>query len=131
MSKNAILTGLVIFILAVLLPFWVNLGGTAAAPKPEISARAKAAGRCILDKYDMRADHMQLLGKWRNSVVRHSNRLYKTADGKVFTMSLSTGKNSCLGCHEGKEKFCDKCHNYANVAPYCWECHTTPKEINQ
>ncbi len=131
MSKNAILTGLIIFILAVLLPFWVNLGGTAAAPKPVISARAKAAGRCILDKYDMRADHMELLNQWRNSVVRHSNRLYKTADGKVFTMSLATGKQSCLGCHDGKKEFCDKCHNYANVEPYCWECHTDPKEINQ
>lgn len=131
MNKNAIIAGLVIFVVVALMPFWITIGGTEAAPKPEISAKAKAAGRCILDKYDMRAEHMKLLGIWRNSVVRDSNRLYKTADGKVFTMSLSTGEQSCLGCHEDKAKFCDKCHEYADAQPYCWECHTNPKEISQ
>ena len=38
-------------------------------------------------------------------------------------------EKSCLGCHEDKTKFCDKCHTYASVNPYCWDCHTNPKEI--
>ncbi|MGD8893899.1 MAG: menaquinol oxidoreductase, partial [Desulfobacterales bacterium] len=36
--------------------------------------------------------------------------------------------NTCLDCHEEKAEFCDKCHNYASVSPYCWECHIDPKE---
>ena len=26
-----------------------------------------------------------------------------------------------------KADFCDKCHTYASVKPYCWDCHTEPK----
>jgi hypothetical protein len=102
---------------------------TQAAPEPELSAKAKDAKKCVLDKYDMRANHMSLLDEWRDSVVRDADRLYTSANGHTFNMSLSTGENSCLGCHEDKEKFCDTCHTYASVTPYCWECHTNPKEI--
>ena len=129
MSKSAIFTGLVIFIIIALFPFWINLGETTPAPEPELLGKAKAAKKCVLDKMDMRANHMSLLDEWRDSVVRDSNRIYTNADGKEFQMSLSTGDNSCLGCHEDKSKFCDKCHTYASVDPYCWECHTDPKEI--
>jgi hypothetical protein len=37
-------------------------------------------------------------------------------------------QNTCLNCHNNKSKFCDQCHNYAEVTPYCWECHIEPKE---
>jgi hypothetical protein len=129
MSKSAIFTGLVIFVIIALFPFWINLGETKPAPEPELLGKAKAAKKCVLDKVDMRANHMSLLDEWRDSVVRDSNRIYTNADGKEFAMSLSTGENSCIGCHEDKSKFCDKCHTYASVDPYCWECHTDPKEI--
>jgi len=33
-----------------------------------------------------------------------------------------------MDCHNNKTKFCDQCHNYAGVSPYCWECHIEPKE---
>ncbi len=131
MSKNAIIAGLMVFVAAALFPFWFNIGGSNAAPEIELSANAKAAKNCVLDKYEMRANHMSLLDEWRDSVVRDADRLYKGANGKTFNMSLSTGENSCLGCHTDKEKFCDRCHTYASVDPYCWECHTDPKEINQ
>ena len=29
----------------------------------------------------------------------------------------------CLDCHKNKSNFCDKCHDYMGVKPYCWECH--------
>jgi hypothetical protein len=77
----------------------------------------------------MRAEHMYLLDVWRDSVVRDAARKYTGTNGETFNMSLSTGENSCLGCHEDKAKFCDSCHDYASVSPYCWECHTNPKEI--
>ncbi len=130
MNKNTIIAGLVIFVAAVLSPIWFNMVTTTqAAPEPELSAKAKAAKKCVLDKFDMRANHMSLLDDWRDSVVRDADRMYTAANGHEFNMSLSTGENSCLGCHEDKEKFCDSCHTYASVTPYCWECHTTPKEI--
>jgi len=130
MNKNYIITGLVIFVLTVLSPFWFNMiTTTQAAPEPELLGNAKQAKQCVLDKYDMRANHMALLDEWRDSVVRDTNRLYTNERDKTFEMSLSTGDQSCLGCHEDKSKFCDTCHTYASTSPYCWECHTNPKEI--
>ncbi len=130
MNKNYIITGLVIFVLAVLSPFWFNMiTDTQAAPEPELLGKAKTEKKCVLDKYEMRANHMSLLDEWRDSVVRDADRMYKAANGHSFNMSLSTGENSCLGCHEDKTKFCDSCHTYASVDPYCWDCHTNPKEI--
>lgn len=130
MTKNMIVTGLAVFVLAVLSPFWFNLVTTTqAAPEPELLGPAKEAKKCVLDKYEMRANHMSLLDEWRDSVVRDADRIYVAANGHAFNMSLSTGENSCLGCHEDKAKFCDACHTYTSVDPYCWECHTNPKEI--
>ncbi len=125
-----IMAGLVVFVLAVLSPFWFNLiTSTQAAPKPELLGKAAKVKKCVLDKYEMRAEHMFLLDVWRDSVVRDAARKYTGTNGETFNMSLSTGENSCLGCHEDKAKFCDSCHDYASVSPYCWECHTNPKEI--
>ncbi len=130
MNKNMIITGLVVFALAVLSPFWFNMiTTTQAAPEPELLGNAKTEKKCVLDKYDMRANHMSLLDEWRDAVVRDADRMYTAANGHSFNMSLSTGENSCLGCHEDKAKFCDSCHTYASVNPYCWDCHTNPKEI--
>lgn len=130
MNKNMIVTGLVIFILVILSPFWLNIfTATQAAPEPELLGNAAQVKKCVLDKYDMRANHPSLLDEWRDSVVRNAQRQYKAENGHMFNMSLSTGENSCLGCHEDKSKFCDQCHTYASVYPYCWECHTNPKEI--
>ncbi len=129
MSKNAIITGLVVFIIIALFPFWINLGGTEAAPEPELLGKAKKAEKCVLKKYEMRAEHMALLDEWRDAVVRDADRVYLSTNGNTYAMSLSTGEDSCLGCHQDKSKFCDKCHNYASVDPYCWDCHTDPKEI--
>ncbi len=125
-----IMAGLVVFVLAVLSPFWLNLiTSTQAAPEPELLGKAAKVKKCVLDKYEMRAEHMYLLDVWRDSVVRDAARKYTGTNGETFNMSLSTGENSCLGCHEDKAKFCDSCHDYASVSPYCWECHTNPKEI--
>jgi len=75
----------------------------------------------------MRTEHMQMLNDWRNMVVRDGTRLYIGSDGRKFEMSLS---NTCLQCHSNKTEFCDRCHNYAAVTPYCWDCHiANPKEI--
>jgi hypothetical protein len=40
-------------------------------------------------------------------------------------MSLT---NTCLDCHPNKDTFCDRCHNYMAVSPYCWDCHIVPEQ---
>ncbi len=127
-DKNVIITGLIIFLVIVLFPFWYNLGNTAPAPELKLSKEAKAAKECVRSKEFMRAEHMQLLDQWRDTVVRDARRVYINPEGKEFNMSLSSGEKSCIGCHVEKSEFCDKCHNYASVAPYCWDCHIDPKE---
>ncbi len=128
-DKKYIIAGLVVFCAIVVLPFVPNIGKVAAPkPEPELTEKAKAAGYCVLPKAEMKAGHMQVLDMWRDTVVRKGNRIYKSSSGKSFNMSLSSGENSCLGCHSNKAEFCDRCHDYASVRPYCWDCHTTVKQ---
>ena len=84
-----------------------------------VSAR-EAAGGCVEPVATMRASHMRLLAAWRESAVRQGVRTYRAADGREFEISLA---GTCLKCHRDKTKFCDRCHDYAGVAPGCWDCH--------
>jgi hypothetical protein len=127
-DRSKIIAGLVIFIALVTFPFWTNLGRAVPPPEAKLSEKAKAAKECVMPKAFMQAEHMQVLNDWRTAVVRDSNRIYVSPNGKRHTMSLSTGADSCIGCHDNKAEFCDKCHSYASVSPYCWDCHTEPKE---
>ncbi|HWR72405.1 MAG TPA: sulfate reduction electron transfer complex DsrMKJOP subunit DsrJ, partial [Nitrospirota bacterium] len=71
-------------------------------------------------------EHMQILNNWRDSVVRDNKRQYVSDTSKRhFNMSL---QNECMQCHSNKKKFCDECHNYLAVKPFCWDCHIAPKE---
>jgi hypothetical protein len=67
---------------------------------------------------------MQILNDWRDAVVREDRRVYVSSTGKQYDMSL---QNTCMKCHDDKEKFCDKCHVALSVDPYCWTCHIEPK----
>jgi len=125
-DKEQVVAGLVIFAILVTFPFWYNLGKAAPAPKAELTELAKEAKVCVRPTEYMRTEHMQLLDVWRDTVVREGKRMYINEAGKSFNMSLS---NTCLDCHSNKDKFCDSCHNYASVDPYCYDCHIdNPKE---
>ena len=119
-DKNKILAGLVVFIAVITFPFWFNMGKAAPAPELVLTAKAKAAQTCVMPTAYMKAEHMQVLDVWRHKVVRGAERMFVSPDGKLFDMSLS---NTCLDCHANKAEFCDRCHNYASVRPYCWDCH--------
>ena len=127
-DREIVVIGLAIFVALISFPFWFNLGKAAPAPEVKLSDKAKAAKQCIAPTPYMRAEHMAILDLWRDTVVRDAKRVYTLGDGRQFNMSLSTGENSCMGCHVTKADFCDKCHNYASVRPYCWDCHIAPKE---
>jgi len=118
-----ILTGLLIFFALVTMPFWGNaVSGEAAKPNLKIVTSEK---ECVQDKEVMREKHMEILNEWRDTVVRQGRRTYVDAHGKTVLMSLS---QTCMNCHPNKAEFCDQCHNYLAVDPYCWECHVEPKE---
>jgi hypothetical protein len=126
-NKGIIIAGLAVFLVLVTFPFWYNLGKAAPAPERILTTQAKAAKECVLPVELIRTEHMQMLNDWRNTVVRDGMRLYVESNGKKYEMSLS---NTCLDCHSNKPEFCDRCHNYAAVTPYCWDCHIdNPKEI--
>ncbi|MBS1128337.1 MAG: cytochrome c family protein [Nitrospirae bacterium] len=132
-NGGPIFIGIVVFLAVALFPFYSNVGKVNAKPEPKTDTPAileyeKLNGKkeCVESKEWMRGEHMQLLNQWRDSVVRDDNRGYvSTANHKRFNMSL---QNGCMQCHSNKKKFCDECHNYLSVKPYCWDCHIQPVE---
>jgi hypothetical protein len=125
-DKWIIIVGIGIFLIILTFPFWYNRGKAAPAPELILTDEAKAAKACVRSTEYMTTEHMKLLDIWRHAVVRNAERIYVNSKGKEFTMSLS---NTCLDCHSNKAEFCDRCHDYASVRPYCWDCHIdNPKE---
>jgi hypothetical protein len=125
-DKWIIIVGIGIFLIILTFPFWYNRGKAAPAPELILTDKAKAAKACVRSTEYMKAEHMKLLDIWRHSVVRNAERIYVNSSGKEFNMSIS---NTCLDCHSNKAEFCDRCHDYASVRPYCWDCHIdNPKE---
>ena len=124
-DSGKVITGLVIFFGLALFPIAYNLGPGNAGDAPVPKAPPGGEKKCIEDKTWMRANHMQLLMDWRDDVVRDGSRVYRASDGAEFNKSLTS---ECLSCHSNKAEFCDQCHNYLKVKPYCWDCHIIPKE---
>ncbi len=127
-DSGKIITGIVIFVILVTFPIWYNLGRATPPPDPKIDTpviQALAVKKCIEPKNQMKYTHMEILDQWRQTVVRTGERIYTAGDGKQYDMSL---QNTCLKCHSNKSQFCDQCHNYLQVKPYCWDCHLAPKE---
>ncbi len=122
-NKGTIIPGLIIFVLIVTFPIWFNGLKAGTLPKPELPPGGEK--NCVMPVEYMRASHMQLLNEWRDNVLRDENRTVVTVDGKDYRKGLQM---ACMQCHSNKEKFCDNCHTYAAVKPYCWDCHLTPKE---
>lgn len=129
-NRGKIIIGLLIFVGLVTFPFLFSAGKVVAKPEPkidtpEIQKLPENERKCVEPKAFMKGEHMKLLNEWRDSVVREGNRIYIGDGGKKFDISL---QNTCMKCHSNKKKFCDECHNYAAVKPYCWDCHIAPKE---
>ena len=124
-NKGLVITGIVIFVVFFTSPFLIGLVKSGPPPEPELTPKAKLAKQCVEAKDYMVESHMQMLNDWRDEAVREGKRIYVATDGKEYTVSL---QNTCMDCHSNKSKFCDQCHNYAGVNPYCWECHIEPKE---
>ncbi len=120
-----IIPGLIVFVGLVSFPIWYNGGNAGDIPKPEKPVNAK---ECVAATQYMRTTHMQMLNIWRDDVVREDGaRKGATVSGTEYQRSL---QNGCMKCHTSKKKFCDACHVYTAVTPYCWDCHIAPQETN-
>ena len=119
-----IVAGVVIGLIFLTFPIWYTHGSN--PPNPEVKLPEKEK-QCVDTRAYMKVEHMQLLDLWRDSVVRTGRRTYLAPSGVTYDMSL---QNTCMSknCHAKKTEFCDRCHNYAGVVPYCWDCHIAPKE---
>ncbi|MDQ7785629.1 MAG: sulfate reduction electron transfer complex DsrMKJOP subunit DsrJ [Desulfomonilaceae bacterium] len=124
-DKGKIIIGVIIFLALLLSPFLYQLGKPVTAPTLVLGTKEK---QCVESLAFMKSSHMVLLDTWRDEVVREGKSLYVNSAGKPYNMSL---QNTCMKCHTTKTQFCDRCHDYLDVAPNCWDCHIAPKEKEQ
>jgi hypothetical protein len=117
-----IIPGLIVFVALMTFPIWKNMGNAGPVPKLE---KPKGVTRCVESAQFMRTSHMKVLDDWRDEVLREGDRVPIELEGVKYDKSLMNG---CMKCHTEKKKFCDECHTYASVKPYCWDCHFLPKE---
>ena len=145
-----IIASLIIFVAFLTFPFFANLGKANAGPEnlqASISQLQQSGKQCVEPADYMRANHMQLLTKWRAADVRDGNTVYVNSQGVKSDISLQ----SCLECHAtpatkattnavgvsnpalntSSDQFCVSCHNYAAVKPTCWSCHSGPGEATK
>jgi hypothetical protein len=120
-----IVPGVILFLGILFSPFLYSVGSGQAAAKPDIVLPTQSK-QCVEPVEYMKDHHMQLLIQWRDDVVRNGGRIYVASDGKQYEESLT---GTCLSskCHSNKAEFCDRCHDYSNVQPNCWNCHTAPE----
>jgi len=128
-DASKIVAGLAVFAVLATSPLWYNRISAASAEEPELQLPPNGATQCVEATEFMRANHMALLNQWRDAVVRQDDRTYVSElNGREYEMSL---QKTCLGCHSNKSQFCDSCHTYAAVQPYCWSCHVVPEEAQR
>ena len=119
-ASGTIIVGLLILVVLATVPIWypIVMGSPGPAPVVELPANAT---QCVEGKSFMTTQHMKLLNEWRDAVVREGEKTYTSkAFGVTYDMSLT---ETCMGCHTDRDTFCNRCHDYADVHPYCWDCH--------
>ena len=118
-DMGKIIFGLIVFLAAVSFPIWRGLTASGAIEKAN-PVLPEGYGQCVDSREYMIANHMNLLDRWRDEVVRRGDRTPVVVEGVEYEKSLT---RTCLKCHADRVQFCDECHKYAGVDPYCWDCH--------
>ena len=130
-DRGKVIIGIVILAGLVAFPVFYNIGKAAKTLEPElatptIQALPEPERVCVEPKSYMTENHMKLLNEWRDQVVREGKRDYIGFNEKTHTVSL---QNTCIGCHSNYDNFCNRCHTYSGITPYCWNCHLSkPQE---
>jgi len=117
-DAGKVLLGLGVFAGLVTAPAWYGAARGKGAP-PDLE-KPKDEKHCVESTAFMRARHMELLDAWRDAAVRRDEHVYVATDGKRHEISLT---GTCLRCHAEPKKFCIRCHDYAGVEAFCWDCH--------
>jgi hypothetical protein len=143
-SRAGVIVALVVALVVLTVPFWYALGqrvtGRSQAA-PDIPKPTNAEN-CV--ENNMRARHMQVIDEWRDAVVREGQRVYPSQDhrdphtGEPVEYVMSLTETCLLKCHSTEEnpktdeagnvlsvqqRFCNECHQFANIRPNCWDCH--------
>jgi hypothetical protein len=126
-DRGKTFVGIAAFVVVVLSPIWYNAMTGQASYVPDLKLPVNER-QCVESAAFMRANHTELLNRWKETVVRTGERAYRAGDGRTYTMSLV---GTCMKCHSSKAEFCDRCHNYADVQPQCWDCHVAPKKVER
>jgi len=122
-NKGWVIGGIIVFVAVAAFPFyWYSLGQGKPFPQLELPAKDK---KCVESVEFMRANHMRLLDAWRVAVVRDDLLIYTSTKGEKFEMNLH---KTCMKCHTSRDRFCNRCHDYNDVVPPCWDCHFAPSE---
>ncbi len=126
-DSGKVLLGIIIFLVMVTFPLYYNIGRADIKPEPNLNTPAiqkMVRKQCIEKTAFMRANHMKLLQGWMNGFLKDGTMEYKAQNGKTYETSFDT----CMECHASRKSFCDTCHSYAGVQPYCWKCHSLDDE---
>lgn len=124
-NKKYVIAGIIVFLLILFSPFIYNsfISGAKAAPELE-----KPKGEpCPFDVDWMRANHMVLLKKWREEVIREG----KTSFIYNGVELERTFEEECFKCHTSYDNFCGKCHEYSGATPNCFDCHLKPEQVSK
>ena len=78
---------------------------------------------CVRDTEYMRLQHWVLLKEVRERVVREGKKVTAMQGGEEVEVTLS----GCRDCHTNRSRFCNECHNIANVYLDCFGCHNYPE----
>ena len=121
-----VIVGVVVFLTLAASPLVYNAMTAEGPEPPKFEPPPNGSTDCVMETGWMRANHMDLLDQWRDDVVRLGVRDFTVEKtGEKVPMSLTL---TCVNCHSNKSQFCDACHDYMAVSPYCWDCHVEPVE---
>ncbi|AEA47686.1 sulfate reduction electron transfer complex DsrMKJOP subunit DsrJ [Archaeoglobus veneficus] len=124
-NAKYVIAGIIVFLAIMTSPMWYNLASGEVTP-PELAT--PKGEHCVEDAKWMEANHMELLKEWRTINIRDGQLIYIS---KAYGEPYETTIYQCWECHESKAEFCDKCHEYTGVKPYCFECHNTPEIVKE
>ncbi|MCE5181306.1 MAG: hypothetical protein LLG15_05850 [Betaproteobacteria bacterium] len=97
-------------------------GGAKAGHAKHIDAKGD---KCVRDEAYMRRNHMDLLKHQRDDTMRKGIRTTQYSLKNCIGCHANEKTNSVIGSTDGKDNFCQGCHNKMAVKLDCFECHSS------
>lgn len=71
----------------------------------------------------------ETLAESDSNVVEEAEVAVNRNPMKMMPLESEITGYSCMDCHSNRDQFCDRCHFYVSVDPYCWDCHIEPRLV--